>query len=164
MTNSFYHCRLTIFALPSLSHPLQDYPKVASEIWVADTPNLTPYKPRCESVSSGFLSLSQQTQPDSISETDSVKTPKGGFDLAGHLEQAMSGVSVNGVGAEGGDRAGVAFNRELSSTSDTTSQFERECRTPRDHSQVMKNSVLALFEVITYFGIFSITFSSYLTD
>jgi hypothetical protein len=115
---------------------------------VADTPSLTPYKPRCESVSSGFLSLSQQTQPDSTSETDSVKTPKGGFDLAGHLEQAMSGVSVNGVGAEGGDSAGVAFNRELSTTSDTTSLFERECRTPRDHSQVIKSSDNVLFEVI----------------
>ena len=105
---------------------------------MADTPSLTPYKPRGESVSSGFLSLSQQL-PDSISETDSVKTPKGGFDLTGHLEQAMSGVSVNGIGAEGGDSAGASFNREMSSTSDTTSQFERECRTPRDHSQVIKN-------------------------
>ena len=113
---------------------------MASEIWVADTPSLTPYKPRCESVSSGFLSQSQSQSssqlPDSISETDSVKTPKG-VDLMGHLEQAMNGV---GVGSEGTDSAGIAFNREMSSTSDATTYFERECRTPRDHSQVMPES------------------------
>jgi hypothetical protein len=102
---------------------------VASEIWVADTPSLTPYKTRGRSVSSALLGH----QIDAISDTDSNKSPKCGFDLTSHIENAVDQMAVSGSGAEGEEAS-----EATPSLSGMQSQSERGTHTPRDHSQVRK--------------------------
>lgn len=109
---------------------LQDYPKVASETWVADTPTLTPYKARTRTLSCALLAQ----HIDGASESDSTKSPKAGFDLAIQLENPSNTQTIGGVDSSR-DNIGIAYARDTPvMTVDTTSQDE--CRTPRDHSQV----------------------------
>lgn len=116
---------------------LQDYPKVASETWVADTPTLTPYKSRTRTLSCALLAQ----HIDSVSDTESSKSPKAGFDLAVQLENVANTQTIGGIDSR--DNTGIAYARDMPPiTVDTSSQDE--CRTPRDHSQVQSCSRIHL--------------------
>lgn len=99
---------------------------MASEIWVADTPSLTPYKTRGRSVSSALLGH----QVDTISDTDSNKSPKCDFDLTSHIENAVDQMAVSGA-------EGEEVSEATPSVSGGPSQSEKGMHTPRDHSQVI---------------------------
>ena len=108
----------------------QDYPKVASETWVADTPTLTPYKARTRTLSCALLAQ----HIDGASESDSTKSPKAVFDLGLQLDNPSNTQTIGGIDSSR-DNIGIAYARDTPAmTVDTTSQDE--CRTPRDHSQV----------------------------
>ena len=123
----------------------QDYPKVASETWVADTPTLTPYKARTRTLSCALLAQ----HIDGASESDSSKSPKAGFDLAIQLENPSNTQTIGGIDSSR-DNIGIAYARDTPAmTVDTTSQDE--CRTPRDHSQVRSYSYSFMLCIIRLF-------------